>query len=68
MCRMGLGNGKNQTPIAQKNTGKRIQGLSGRRQYFIKEGIPEEKLQQYRNILKDLNINGRQSGDQPIRR
>ena len=66
--RMRRGNGKNQPAVAEKQAGNGIQRLARRRQHLVEDRIPEEKLQQDRDVLKHLDVSRGQAGYQPVGR
>ena len=65
---MGGRHGKDHTAVAQKNAADGIKGLSRQRHRFVKNRVPEKQLQQYRDVLHDLDVARRQLGHQPIGR
>ena len=68
MGRMSCRNREGGATVAKIDAGPGGNGLANRRQSFIKDGIPEEKLQEDRDVLHHLDVDGRQFGDKPVAR
>jgi len=63
---MGLGDRESDSPVAEVDPRAGTDRLSGRRQGLIKKGVPEEKLEEDRDVLHHLDVNGCQPGHEPV--
>ena len=63
-----VGNRNAEPAVAEKHARDRIVRLARARQSLGDQRVPEEQLQQHRDVPEPLDVEGRELGDQPVAR